>query len=304
MTPAPHDLSFVVVICTRNRPVQVSETLDALRAQTRAGFPIVVVDQSESVSPELTSRAAGDPLLSVIHDSGRGLSRGRNVAWGETSEDWLVFVDDDCVPDLDFTSAFARTVHEHPSVDMISGHVGARIRGPQRPDDLVFSAFPVHEERTLTGRWTHPSGVGFGVCFAVRRAMVDRLGGWDERLGPGVPDFPAADDMDFNFRMLRSGGVAHLTPEMRSQHDQWRTRAEVVALYAGYTAAWTGLSVKILRGGDPLAAAWLWWRGGPRFAASMLASGIRHRSRFRSLVGVRSAQAVLDGTRRALSRSW
>lgn len=294
----------MVVICTRNRPVQVAQTLDALRAQTRPGFPIVVVDQSESLSTEVTSRAASDPLLSVIHDTGRGLSRARNIAWRATSEDWLIFIDDDCVPNPDFTAAFARTVDEHPSIDMVSGHVGARIRGIERPDDLVFSAFPVDQERTVSGRWTHPSGVGFGVCFGVRRAMVDRLGGWDERLGPGVPEFPAADDMDFNFRMLRSGGIAHLTPEIRSQHDQWRTRAEIVALYAGYTAAWTGLSVKILRSGDPLAAAWLWWRGGPRFAGRMLLSAIRHRSRFRSRVAIQSAWAVLTGTRRALARRW
>jgi GT2 family glycosyltransferase len=295
---------YVVIICTRDRPAQLGETLDALARQAASGFRTVVVDQSDAVSEMLRRREAEDPALTVIHDHGRGLSRGRNVAWRATSEPWLVFVDDDCVPEPDFTAALERALDGHPEVDMISGHVGARVGGSQRSDDLSFSSFEVLEEQTLSGRWTHPSRIGFGVCFAVRRTTVDRLGGWDERLGPGVPDFPAADDMDFNFRLLSSGGAAYLTPLIRSQHDQWRSRPEVVALYAGYTAAWAGLAVKVLRSGRPAAAVWLWWGGGPRFAGRMLLSGIRRRSRFRVRVALRSAHALVDGTRRALRRCW
>lgn len=304
MTAVGQPPSFVVIICTRNRSERLAETLDALKHQSATGLRVVVVDQSDVVAESLRRRAAQDPGLTVIGDSGRGLSRGRNVAWRATSADWLVFVDDDCVPEPGFMNALSRTLAEHPEADMVSGHVGARMMGSERPDDLSFSAFAVDAERTLSGRWTHPSRVGFGVCFAVRRTMVDQLGGWDERLGPGVPDFPAADDMDFNFRMLCRGGVAHLTPALRSHHDQWRSRPEVIALYAGYTAAWAGLSVKVLRGGRPLAALWLWWTGGPRFVAPMFASGIRRRSRFRTQVAARSAYSFVQGTRRALRRSW
>lgn len=295
--------SFVVIVCTRNRPEQLARTLGALADQTVPGFPIVVVDQSDLVSEALRRRESHDPELKVIRDDGRGLSRARNVASGATSEEWLVFVDDDCLPETGFAAALGRTLVDQPA-DMVVGHVGARIRGSVRADDLSFSEFTVDAERTVSGRWAHPSRVGFGVCFAVRRATVERLGGWDERFGPGVPDFPAADDMDFNFRMLDIGGVAFLTPAIRARHDQWRSRPEVIALYAGYTAAWMGLSVKVLRNGRPLAALWLWWQGGPRFVMRMLGSGIRHRSRFRVRVALRSAGAVVEGTRRALLRSW
>ncbi|MDQ4049589.1 MAG: glycosyltransferase family 2 protein [Actinomycetota bacterium] len=303
MSQGPAPPSFVVIICTRNRPSQVLEALDALKRQELSSFPVVVVDQSEQIAPELRDVVAKDSSLTLIHDDGRGLSRARNVACRATVEEWLVFVDDDCLPEPDFTAQFVRTVDEHPEADLISGHVGGRSPTPQ-PDDLPFSVFPVEEELTLTGRWVHPSRVGFGVCFAVRRSMVERLGGWDERLGPGAPDFPAADDMDFNFRMLRAGGVAHRTPAMRSQHDQWRSRDEIVDLYAGYMAAWMGLSVKTFLTADRLAGIWLWWGAGPRFLYWMLASGVRRRSSFRVRVAVRSAGALFTGMGRALQRSW
>lgn len=303
MSQGPATPSFVVVICTRNRPSQVLEALRALKRQELSSFPILVVDQSEEIAADLQREVAKDPRLTLIHDDGRGLSRARNVAWGATLEDWLVFVDDDCLPEPNFAAQFGRTVQDHPEADLISGHVGGRNSTPA-PDDLPFSVFPVEEELTLAGRWIHPSRVGFGVCFAVRRHMVGRLGGWDERLGPGAPDFPAADDMDFNFRMLRAGGVAHRTPAMRSHHDQWRSRDEVVDLYAGYTAAWMGLSVKTFRKGDRLAGMWLWWEAGPRFLFSMLASGVRRRSPFRIRVAIRSAGGLFTGMGRALQRSW
>ncbi len=303
MTGPSERLSYVVVVCTRNRPEQVLPTLDAIAAQERGGFPVVVVDQSDEPDPALLRRAEADPALTVIGDRGRGLSRARNVAWRATSEDWLLFVDDDCIVDPDYTAQFERTVARHPEADLISGHVGGESPDP-RPDDLPFSTSPVEEEQLFSGGWTHPSLVGFGVCFAVRRSKVDRIGGWDERLGPGAPDFPAADDMDFNLRLLRAGEVALRTPAMRAQHDQWRSRDEVVALYAGYMAAWMGLCGKMLKTGKPRTALWLWWHAGPVFVLQMLGSGIRGRSGFRLRVALRSAVAIVTGGRKALQRSW
>lgn len=298
----PEAPSFVVAVCTRDRGPQLAETLGALLAQPGA-FAIVVVDQSSEIAPVLSARADAEPRLRVVHDRGQGLSRARNVAVRETSEDWLVFVDDDCIVAPDFAARLREVLRDHPEVDFVSGHVGGESPDP-RPDDLPFSTFPVAEERTFSGRWVHPSAVGFGVCMAVRRSTVQRLGGWDERLGPGAPDFPAADDMDFNWRLLRSGGVVHHAPQVRARHDQWRTREQIVGLYAGYTAAWMGMTVKTMRTGDLLGGLWLWGLSGPKFVAMMLASGLRRRSRFRVSVARRSAAAVVTGTVRALSRSW
>ena len=114
---------------------------------------------------------------------------------------------------------------------MITGHVGPR--GGLAGEDLHVTVFPVQHARWERGRWTRPGALSFGVCFAVQRRTIDRLGGWDERLGPGVPDFPAADDMDFNYRLLRAGGRAWLSPAPRAEHDQWRGWRSA-RLYRGY----------------------------------------------------------------------
>jgi GT2 family glycosyltransferase len=298
---APPETSFAVIVCTRNRPASLARTLDALVEQAPGGFPIVIVDQSDERDGALEARVDGQPRLRVIRDAGRGLSRARNVAWRATSEEWLAFVDDDCLVQPGWAAALANELRAHPEVEMVTGHVGPR--GGLDDEDLHVTVFPVRSARCRRGRWTPPGALGFGVCFAVQRRAIDRLGGWDERLGPGVPDFPAADDMDFNYRLLRAGGGAWLTPAARAEHDQWRRPEELPALYRGYVAAWSGFAVKTLRTGDRLGGSWLWLFG-LIDVVHELKTAIEQRSRLRlRLTGAKLA-GLATGTRRALQRSW
>jgi GT2 family glycosyltransferase len=295
-------MSFTVVVCTRDRPDSLAITLDALDAQREAGFPVLVVDQSPEVDEALAERADADERLTVLRDAGRGLSRARNLAWRATDTEWLVFLDDDCVPERDWAQALAEAMAQHPGADFVSGHVGP---DRMRPETELpqYAVFPVEEERTVSGRWVWPHEIGFGVCMGVRRSAVARLGGWDERLGPGVPEFPASDDMDFNFRFLRAGGVAHLTPRARAHHAQWRSPEDLVSLYRGYMASWAGFAVKHARTGQPLAGAWL-WSYGLRDTARMAASALRHRSRLRGRIAAGKLRGLVAGTRAALRLRW
>ena len=298
--PAP-ETPFAVIVCTRNRSGSLARTLDALQEQAPGGFPVVVVDQSDLVDEGLELRERAHAGLRVIRDSERGLSRARNVAWRETNEDWLVFVDDDCVVQPGWAAALEEEIAAHPDAEMVTGHVGAR--GGLVGEDLHVTVFPVEQPGWRSGRWTRPGALGFGVCFAVQRRAVDRLGGWDERLGPGVPDFPAGDDMDFNYRLLRTGGGAWVTPRARAEHDQWRRAEDLPGLYRGYQAAWSGFAVKTVRSGDRLGGAWLWLHG-ILDVLHELKTAAQQRSRLRLRLAGAKLAGLVTGTRRALRRSW
>jgi GT2 family glycosyltransferase len=293
---------FVVVICTRERPDQLDGALAALDAQTHRDFGVLVVDQSREANVALSARAECDPRLTVVRDSGTGLSRARNIAWRATHSEWLVFVDDDCLPEADWAEQLARAFSEHPEAAFVSGLVIGHNRAPDA-EGLEYSVFPVERAHVVSGRWVWPHRLGFGVCHAVRRSMIERVGGWDERLGPGVREFPASDDMDFNFRVLRAGGVAYVTPAVRSHHEQWRTSAAMAELFEGYMASWAGFAVKTLRTGDPLGGLWLWGFG-VADVLRMVASAVKHRSRFRLGVAARKARGLGRGTAAALARRW
>jgi GT2 family glycosyltransferase len=292
---------FAVVVCTRNRSTQLRSTLEALERQTDPAFPILVVDQSDDEDVALSARAASVERLTVMRDGGRGLSRARNIGLGATRGGWIVFVDDDCITEPGWAAALRGEFARHPEASLVSGHVGPG--GSAAGDELEVAVFPVTTPRRRSGRWTHPGHLCFGVCFAVRRSTAERLGGWDERLGPGVQDFPAADDMDFNYRFLRSGGVAWASPLPRARHEQWRTSAELTPLNRGYLAAWTGFAVKHFRSGDRLGGSWL-WAVGMVDVAHMFFEAVRQRSPVHLTIARAKLAGLVEGTRKGFSRAW
>lgn len=293
---------FAVVIATRNRPDQVRRTLEALDAQTRRGFDVTVVDQSDVLDTVLHQRALEDPHLEVVADDGRGVTRARNIGWRRVGSEWVVFLDDDCHPAPDFIDELVQAMARHPEASFISGHVEA---GGELPSDDYMPVTPsdIREERVISGRWNLPWKIGFSLCMAVRRDTVEAIGSWDERFGPGRPDFPASDDMDFNYRFLRSGGVAYVTPRLRASHDQWRSPDELGPLFEGYMAAWSGFALKHLRTGDVLGGLWLWSWSLVDIARN-LASAAKRRSSLRLRITGHKLRGLVAGTVRGIRTRW
>jgi glycosyltransferase involved in cell wall biosynthesis len=292
--------TLTVAVCTRGRPDQVRATLDALD-RGAPGLALLVVDQGDGPSPELARRAERDPRLTVLRDSGRGLSRARNLALAAVATDWVCFVDDDCLVADDFGAALAAELAAHPDADWIAGDV--RAGDVDADGDLPpVTTFPVQRPLVRRGGRTLPGAIGFGVLFCVRCDRAHALGGWDERLGPGVPDLPAADDMDFNHRLLRAGGLAVLSPAVRAVHDQWRSPAEVVELQRGYSRAWAGFACKHLgRGAGGGLRLWAW---GAVDVLDMAASAARRRSALRARIALAKLHGLAEGTAIGLRRRW
>jgi GT2 family glycosyltransferase len=109
--------------------------------------------------------------------------------------------------------------------------------------------------------------------------------------------------MDFNYRFLRAGGLAYVTPDARILHDQWRTPKDLPAVYENYAIGWSAFAIKQLRGGDLIGGLRLWgwglydlWR--------MAGSSIRRRSPARARIAARKLVGLTKGTWRGLREAW
>jgi GT2 family glycosyltransferase len=81
--------------------------------------------------------------------------------------------------------------------------------------------------------------------MAAFRSAFEKVGGFDERLGPGTP-FYAADDNDLGFRLLEAGYRIVYVPEAVVYHRAWRPGREYLPMRWKYGVAKGGYYAKYL----------------------------------------------------------
>jgi len=174
-----------VIVCTRNRPELLGRCLEALALQ-EGSFEVVVVNQGDSPAAILA-----DPRFRLITDQERGLAAGRNTGVRAAAGEVIAFLDDDAVPDPGYAQALEKCFEEDVQLAAAAGRILALEDG--RPYARVHDA----TARMLgRGDWMH----FLGGNFALRRAVVDRVGSFDERFGAGCR-WASGEETDYFFRM-------------------------------------------------------------------------------------------------------
>src|SRR5690554_3248316 len=99
--------SIGVVITTYNSPVWLSKVLTGYECQTFKSFSVIIADDgSTKETLELIENFKARGILDIDHvwheDAGFRKCQILNKAISETSCDYLIFTDGDCIPEPDF----------------------------------------------------------------------------------------------------------------------------------------------------------------------------------------------------------
>lgn len=215
-TGAPADVS--VAISTMDRADALSRCLLAIWSGRVRPREIVVIDQSGDDHSERVVRehaATGLPLR-YERMAPRGLGASQNVAVRSATSTFVAVTDDDCVVDERWLEVVMRSFASDPALDVVTGRVLALPAEGERtwPVSLREST-----DRMLVHGDAPPWEVGSGNNFTVRRATFLRIGGCDERLGPGSPA-KGAVDMDLFYRLLRAGARIRYEPDAIVRHER------------------------------------------------------------------------------------
>lgn len=235
---APRLAACVVsfVICTRNRGRIFERCLASVEgaALHRADVPaeIVIVDNGS------TDRTAG--VIAGFVDRSRvsvsslylavpGLGAARNLGISAASGTWLVFTDDDCVLAEDYIGDLMRHVAEDTRPVVRGGRVELG-----DPADLPLTIKTSdHVEHFTPGQF--PGGFVHGCNLAIPRAVIARIGVFDDRFGAGAP-LRSAEDTDFILRAHRAGFAIEYVPDMRVSHFHGRrSDADAARLILNYS---------------------------------------------------------------------
>jgi len=288
-------MTIAVAISTRDRADALRRCLESVAAGRLRPDEVVVADQSDG--PE-TSRVAeeakaGGLAIRYVRARPGGLGAAQNDAVAASNSAIVAVLDDDCIADESWLDQIAGAFQADPELALVAGRVLPL--GPPKPGTYPVSSRVSTEPREFSGK-SVPWHVGSGNNFAVRREAFDRIGGCDERLGPGAP-LQGGLDMDLFYRLLRAGGRARYEPGILVLHER-ATREGRLARRPAY-------------GFGMAAAIAIWLRGGDRYAWTVLGAWLRMRSTLllRALAKgqgqtVHEEALVLRGTMQGLVRGW
>ncbi|MGZ4267656.1 MAG: glycosyltransferase family 2 protein [Solirubrobacteraceae bacterium] len=281
-----------VAIATLDRPEHIRRAIASLMDDSDPPLDLLIVDQSDGPETRAVVEAAGRPGLRYIHHTPKGLSGARNRGAREARGEYVAFLDDDCEVPRGWTRTLLAELEAFGRPDGLWGEIRAPAGTEERRRDVPpVSTFTVPRARTWDMH-THPNRLGYGGHMVVRRSTFLTLGGFDERFGPGG-DFPGAEDMDFNYRLLKSGAQVATTPRLSVIHHQWRSPDDLPRLFHGYNHAHSAFVAKHLRMGDRRALTL--FLGQVRDDAKMFASSARRRSMLVARIAARRVVGTWGG---------
>ncbi len=218
---------LTVVVPTRDRAELLRRCLDALRASVGPTDEILVVD-SASRDGRVRDVATQSGARYVRCDRPGG-SLARNVGWRAASHDVVAFVDDDILVAPEWASAVRQVFARQPNLGMLTGSVEVPPEQAEVPHPAAVVNYPTAHALDQGP----PQRRGISGNLVVRREALERVGGFDDMLGPGRL-FRAAEDKDLFDRILLAGFSGRYEPSVRVAHVQWRKRGERVRLDWSY----------------------------------------------------------------------
>lgn len=221
--PAP----ATVLICSRDRPKLLLDTVGSVLAGAVVPRELLVVDQSRAPNAELTGM--GDVRgcqVRYVPSATAGLSRARNIGVREAANDVVVMVDDDMFVEEDWLATLLDGLPTGTD-----GVATGRVLAAPKEDGAAVVPPAALVTRAVPAVYRGPQRLDVvpGANVALRRERVLALGGYDERLGAGTR-FSAADDNDMGHRLLLAGCEVRHVPAAIVLHRAWRPRGELVRL--------------------------------------------------------------------------
>jgi glycosyltransferase involved in cell wall biosynthesis len=212
-----------VVLATHNGARTLPRTLNAMISVKApiSGWNLIVVDNASEDDTASISRAFMSRLpLQVLHHPVRGKNSALNFALEHAVGDFIVFTDDDVVPDEDWLVALEAAANACADYDIFGGHILPC--WDRNPPPWILDAVPLGVTYGLTDP-ALPSGeiypgLVWGANMMVRRKLFDEGLRFDATIGPTKGQYVMGSETDFNLRAGARGHKCWFCPTAKVRH--------------------------------------------------------------------------------------
>lgn len=219
--------SASVLICTYNRAALLRETLDSLDVLRSArSWDLVIVDnnsddETRAVIEAFAARSAV-PVL-YLFEPRQGKSYALNTGLARTRGDIIVFTDDDVRVEQGWLDAACRSLDEDSSIDYTGGPVYPLWEAEPPPwldrtrGDL-WGTLAILDYGREPFVFEERQRVPLGANMAVRRTLIERIGGFHPELGRRGRSLLGQEQAEFFARARAHGARGVYVPAMRLHH--------------------------------------------------------------------------------------
>lgn len=176
---------FSVIIPTYHRNDLLALCLNCLKPGVQTldstQFEVIVSDDGQDTTAQQLI-ADHYPWARWVRGSQRGPAANRNSGASQAQNKWLIFTDDDCLPDAKWLAIYSQATQDHPDINVFEGRTIA-----DRPRLRYDEEAPLNE-----------TGGNLWSCnFAIKLSLFNTMKGFDEMF-----PYPAMEDIDLNTRLL------------------------------------------------------------------------------------------------------
>ena len=248
-------MKISVIICTYNRCDSLRDTLQAMSLQSveaSLDLEIIVVDNN---SKDQTSRVVEESAKTIpwpvryIFEPNQGLSFARNRGVREAKGDFIIFTDDDILPERDWIQNLWST-REQLGADVIGGKVLPHWNQPVpswaedpklRSTIWGMLALVDRGDETLKAK-TDEANFLYGANMAFKKEIFQELGLFRTELGRIGKQLTSGEDSEMIGRALKAGKQIFYTPRAVVLHKVESERLNPKYLYrwktqGGHSAA-------------------------------------------------------------------
>lgn len=198
-------MTVSICIPVYNAADYVAETLEAALAQTYSDVEVIAVDDGSQDNSSAVLEQYRD-RVTVLSQENAGAAAARNRALAASKGDYVLFLDGDDWIGPDHVASLVEAAQGQP--DTIAFSRWDRFR--KDPAEAVFP--PRETERDMSGvewlltDWRDTQPMMQCGMFLLPQTLLDRLGGWDERLS-------LIDDFEFFARMISGAAGMVFAPK-------------------------------------------------------------------------------------------